>query len=349
MSDFRVVLHVGPQKTGSTYLQTNFTALSGALAERGVRYVRALDPHGPPRSHRSEMASWLTRASDDEVAAYFRQARDSGAACLLVSDESLSMLAPVQIKRLARGLRDIPTEVVFFFRRWSDQLPSRWNERVKEGEARPLNEWISAVLAEPRRPVSCNDVTFWSAWASAFSRDAVKLVSYDGVRVNGGDIWQDFLATWLGIMDLKHPNNRLVNASYSALELEALRALSAVANTTGVRITSPARKLWAHLLREDGGEPFASLAGEPGHTVWIDDLADGLATHRACLDEWRDCFVLPAGQGDMLIPARRGVAVYDPAWVAGRDAGLALAVAVRRAARFSLAKKAATGGLAAGG
>ncbi|HWJ10399.1 MAG TPA: hypothetical protein VNS46_13555 [Nocardioides sp.] len=149
----RVYLHIGLQKTGTSYLQNVCWSSVPELREAGVTMVPgsrieafwlALDvreriaPTDAPRVGRSvdllpgQLAAVATPAA-------------------LISHETLGSATPPQIRRLIEACAGHEVHVVVTVRDIGRQVPSLWQEGLKAGRADTLEEYVADLRAAPTR------------------------------------------------------------------------------------------------------------------------------------------------------------------------------------------------------
>ncbi|HVQ88547.1 MAG TPA: hypothetical protein VMT88_10235 [Actinomycetes bacterium] len=144
----RVYLHVGPVKTGSTFLQKLLWLNRENLAEQGY-----LLPHDHPND------MWFA-ANDLQSCAFvdFDLAEANGAweqlvgratkfdGSVIVSHEILGLSTPEHIAKVVWSFGDVALEVIVMARGLVDVLPSLWQEKVKMVD--PDVSWPDFVAAE---------------------------------------------------------------------------------------------------------------------------------------------------------------------------------------------------------
>lgn len=153
------LIHVGPQKTGSTTIQSLMFAARDRLREYGVVYAGedarprragwAIGLPGGPRE-RPPLTAWQQLV--DQVAA-------AGDDRVLISDENYARAKSSQIRRIVTELGAGRHHVLLFARRLDTFLPSQWQERVKYGMTASFEEWLERVLGDNPK-----DWEHWHVW-----------------------------------------------------------------------------------------------------------------------------------------------------------------------------------------
>lgn len=143
----RLYLHIGLQKTGTSYLQNLCWSSVDDLHGQGVTMVppgrletfwlaldvrERIDPHDAPRVGRS------VELFPEQLAAVTTPAA-------LVSHETLASASAAQIRRLLEACAGHEVHVVVTVRDIGRQVPSLWQEGLKAGRSDTLEEYIAAL------------------------------------------------------------------------------------------------------------------------------------------------------------------------------------------------------------
>ena len=201
----RLVLHVGLQKSGTTYLQEVLTARAGELASAGVLYPLPSDRRRKRRTENHEWASygllgpeypWVSdkRAAEerDSWKALEKQvARAPGT--VLLSAEALSTVRTPAIRRLLDRLAVPDVEVVVTARSLSRSLPSLWQQHVRNGRRLGFERYLGMLEEQrglpPERVEEEADLHLWRAfalgrlvrrWAAETGIERVRVVTSPG-------------------------------------------------------------------------------------------------------------------------------------------------------------------------
>lgn len=237
----RYVIHVGPLKTASTYVQQCFAAVQPALQERGVYYPPELIDPGNKHMHMPVYVA-MVRNQAEKLRPIFARINQEGHKTVVLSCEHLIFLRPDELAKLREviGVPDI--EIVYVMRRWSDRIASLWNQSLFMGGYQTLPEFYLGLLDE-RTPeyypkklgarAGGYDIDYSLAWreiTSVFGRDALRLFSYSTVMDGKSDVYTRFCTDVLGLTDVPLPNF-LGDKRWASMpkdEAELLRTLNAM-------------------------------------------------------------------------------------------------------------------------
>lgn len=143
----RLYLHIGLQKTGTSYLQNVCWSSVDDLRGQGVTMVpdgrletfwlaldvrQRIDPHDAPRVGRS------LELLPEQLAAVTTPAA-------LVSHETLASASAAQIGRLLEACAGHEVHVVVTARDIGRQVPSMWQEGLKAGRSDTLEDYVAAL------------------------------------------------------------------------------------------------------------------------------------------------------------------------------------------------------------
>lgn len=181
----RLLLHIGTQKSGTTYLQRVLARLSGELKRSDVLYPLRL--HGRREIYNHEAAAYglLGTASFPWVPEQKAKAQAKAWEGLIgkvqkwdgtaiVSGEALSVIDAAAAERLIASLGVADTQVIITARDLGRVLPSSWQQHIRNGRSTTFATYLSQQAqrrgeGDPREMARrWNDdpeQTFWRAYA----------------------------------------------------------------------------------------------------------------------------------------------------------------------------------------
>lgn len=145
-----VYLHVGPHKTGSTYLQDQFASQTRSLERQGILYP-FIGRKGWTGHH--DLAWFfaerrLRKATHGELSRGIAQLAGERRMNILFSSEVFSLLKDLHLTKLRNAFPEKKFHVLYFRRKGSALFVSLWRESVKNGFARSLDEVHRSSMAE---------------------------------------------------------------------------------------------------------------------------------------------------------------------------------------------------------
>lgn len=233
-----VYLHIGPPKTGTTYLQDVVWGNRDTLRQRGLNFPgsrlvehfhAALDLRDIQFGghHNPDVAGAWGRLANKALAS-----RNSKA---LISHEMLAGATAAQIESALSSLRPATVHVIYGVRDLARQLPAVWQESLKNRRSRSYDSFLSRALKP--RPSDDEPSGFWRAqdpvatlsrWAAVLPPEHLHVVTLPQVGAPPATLLKRF-CTAVDVdaagLDLSVAR---VNGSLSAEDAEVLRRLNRV-------------------------------------------------------------------------------------------------------------------------
>jgi hypothetical protein len=233
------LVHIGPQKTGTTSIQVSMAGARDTMAAHGAYYPKgpyrrrkagwALGLPGAPAGIDFPMRHWEDLVS--EVAA-------AGDRRVCVSDENFARAETPVVERIVRELGGPDVHVVAVARRLDRFLPSQWQERVKSGHTGDFETWLRRILGDDEA-----DRERWNVWQGHDIAGVVErwlqfvepdhftlVVADESDRLQLSRVFESMLGLPDGTL---RPDPQRSNESLSWSELEVLRALRRMYDDNG--------------------------------------------------------------------------------------------------------------------
>ncbi|RYU11162.1 hypothetical protein [Nocardioides iriomotensis] len=179
----RTYVHIGLQKTGTSYLQSVFWKSRDALASQGLAML--------PGSKRATFRVMLDvrereagglAALDTRLASLLAAAGQPGAPTrYLLTEESLAPATGEQVRRLVEHLAGTEVHVVLTVRDLARQVPSVWQQKVTARRRYTYEQYLDVVVGRRRRSRD-----FWASqdvpavlerWTAAVPPERVHVVT----------------------------------------------------------------------------------------------------------------------------------------------------------------------------
>jgi hypothetical protein len=254
-----VYLHIGLHKTGTSSLQSFFSANRAAFEAGGYAIPQAGWMDG---AHHNIPLEILRKPKFDAALGGLDAALpqiDSQPNALLSSEE-FEFLDLTGVRRLKQGLGDRPVGVIVYLRRQDALLASTYAQQIKMGaRLGSFRDYVTTSLYHPRFDLFMQLMR----WSHVFGREAVRA----GViceETSGDRLFDDFMAK-LGAPDLKVAKpDKLFNPSPSWAEVELLRRLAILLKPKGRKFAPDELQRMKALVRKrvrvDGLDPEARLS-----------------------------------------------------------------------------------------
>jgi hypothetical protein len=231
----KLFIHVGLQKTGTSYLQAALLRSTDALTAAGLDLV-------PPTKKqcfelmvvvRDRYESRRDPESDRNTLDRFtRQLQEAPGSRAVLSQESLAAARPRQIARLLEACADREVHAVLTVRDLGRQLPSSWQEHLKAGGTTPLRPYLEQLqeLAEsgtPRHPwIHLDAAAVLGRWSEALSPERMHVVTVPPA----GSAPTVLLERFAGVLGVDaatlRPERQRSNSSLGQVQAEVLRRVN---------------------------------------------------------------------------------------------------------------------------
>lgn len=232
----RYVIHIGPPKTASKYLQSSLFHLRDALLRDGICYPDDWWAEGGHIMHSPLLDQLTGPLPNPDLEAIFRRLNHAGHATVVLSCEGFAGLPTDRLRYFRDQLGGAEVEIVFYVRRWSDRIPSSWRQTIKMGRHETLPEYYAPLMRDPTKAPNLNYSLVWDRFADVFGRNSLRIVSQTNLAEHKVDLFRHFCTEILGWTgQARVPEAKLVrNISPDAVDTEILRALNAMDfQTTG--------------------------------------------------------------------------------------------------------------------
>ena len=221
------VIHIGPRKTATTYLQSNFYRNSKQLLAKGWVYpvvsLRAQNAHHQVVSSKNDVLAGdgalfkrLKRASDDAL---------KKNANLLISSEGFRKWTPKDFVKLGKVLGQTDIMIAYTLRDPFTMLMSVWGETVKNGRTRAFPDYAAKQLRDPAKSEALNPL---AELGPILDHPKLRLavLDYEAVRAANRDIYTAFCRDILGLDGMEPSRDKPKNFSFPIELTDYLRALS---------------------------------------------------------------------------------------------------------------------------
>lgn len=314
------LVHVGPHKTGTTYLQLRLAAIRKHLRSRGVAYPAIWSSAGNEPSHRKLVVA-LREARSADLRAQFDAMVSDKPEHVLISAEGISHLEQPALELLASLMQGRRVTLVFYVRRWSELLPSLWQERVKHGADETFPQFLAMHLADPIASATLNLTHALNRYAALFGRTSLVIVSYSNVCDSGLDLAEHFLATFLPehtdiLSEVPQLPNPKPNRSLPARDIELIRALNGFSARDGLPESSQLRDWYFRQSSRFDVTALRRAIEENLATVHLSDASEPMRTlHQHIYRAYGDLLIQPSRPDLLFAPRAADISFAQPRYL----------------------------------
>jgi hypothetical protein len=219
----KLFLHIGPHKTGSTYIQRYFFDNRQQLLKLGVNY-----PSAGCGKHKAqhETVENVKKLEQGELDDFFEQC--TGSAINFISSENFSSLKPEHIEKLSKALANLDVRIIYYYRNFIDKFPSFWQEAIKHGRSFTFHEFILPHLLKPFSSKIVNPEVVLDLYSKVFDKANISVVNYDAAFLKDG-----ILRPIIEMLDIKTipEKTKMVNPSLKPELIEIIRVLNIIAKS----------------------------------------------------------------------------------------------------------------------
>lgn len=222
----KMVLHVGPPKTGTSYIQTLLNHNWAELMEHDWEYPPAGQT---PKNWGHHLLAYrhpeyLTPGTDGYAALSALATTGNN---IVMSAEGFVGWQTEQFEALAKVTGATDIEIVFLLRNPFQVFYSTWKEMVKQGKLDNLPEFFMQHFADPSHSALINPTMLLRKMSLLPSPYRLTILSYDQLRASKTPIFDPIWYKVLGIASPYHEHRKSVNQSFTIEISEFLRMLLA--------------------------------------------------------------------------------------------------------------------------
>ncbi|WP_434637400.1 hypothetical protein MLC35_01055 [Sulfurimonas sp. NW7] len=223
----KVILHIGPHKTGSTYLQKMLYENRDKITAQGVGYAD-ICKDGLIAHH--QLAEKLINKDFDSAnnilqKIFIKSTED----ITIISSENFDMLSIEAIEFLANTLcmnDTVEVKVIFFKRKFDDLIISNWQESIKHGNTQSCYHYLLNHISAPYSSSVLNITGVLEKYSKYFGKENLIIIDYNQAKEERKDIIDIFFQS-INKPEIKNIGTKAhINNSLNYTLVEVIRGLN---------------------------------------------------------------------------------------------------------------------------
>lgn len=240
----KLVVHVGPHKTGTTYIQSLLHENRKKLLSNNIIYP---DVYFLYLGHHY-LLNELNGNADENIIRSIVYDVVGGVETCIISSENFINLTKKGLQKLKSIFSGVEITFVVYSRCPSIRLVSRWHELVKQGSYQSMESYFTQLLFKPMQSREINLAHYLNDLVNIFGKESIKLVDYESANKSQNMIGS-FLASFKqeGLIE---DTNAVVNKMVSLEEVEIIRVLNFIASKKNQLYGSNMRESYYRIKKE---------------------------------------------------------------------------------------------------
>lgn len=213
-------LHVGPHKTGSSYLQLKLLHGRETLESNGISYP---DSFFHVYGHHYLYVDMFRKNNSAAFLNEIKEINDYPGDVIL-SSENFSTQPEIFFRKIKELFSYDEIKVIYFYRAPSDRIYSYWQEQIKHGSHLTFSEFTNAKFCKPYQDKDLNYILFFNMVKNIFGTNSLVVIDYKKSLKNSSAVY-DFFSS-VGLPPIIPDQKELVNTGLDYEVIEIIRTLN---------------------------------------------------------------------------------------------------------------------------
>ncbi len=237
-----IYLHVGPHKTGTTYLQKLWENNTESLAKNRLLYPKIFYT----ANGQHHFVTHLLANNFDETFQQAVEFLNAAEEDIILSSENFSVLKKEQFATIRKVLAGKEIKVVYYYRHSTQRFLSKWQETIKQGERHSFYEYYTKHNLKPFQSNELNPLLLLDMLSQVFGKKNIHIVDYKQAYSQ-----LSMMKEFEKIMHRENviPDaNETVNSMSNLADIEIIRVLNYKAFKSGILKQSNVREVYNMLI-----------------------------------------------------------------------------------------------------
>ncbi len=217
-------IHIGPHKTGSTYIQKTLYENRKKLKQMNIEYSECMKEGHIAHHDLAKQLYTKQYESANQILTNIKNTDND----ILISSENFDRLIKEDIEFLSDKINEYNVKIIFFKRRLDDLLISSWQESIKHGGVESSSKYINKHIIKPFTSKVLNHGKIIDLYIDIFGKNNIYIIDFDNAQELGDDIC-DIIFEIINKKELKGIGlQSKVNKSMSYITIEIIRILNII-------------------------------------------------------------------------------------------------------------------------
>ena len=320
----RLIVHVGPHKTGSTSIQRALFFAADELLKLGIYYPSGWITSKNSWSHYAlfeQLRSRKLHLVNNTAAQVLRTSADT----IVLSAEDFSLLNAEELHAMLQAFHSVEPSlnicIVFYVRRWSGLIPSVVQELIKQGVPTTLGDVIARELLSPEQSDTINYVNRLDRFSAVFGAGSVNIIAFDNIAESKQNLVDHFFRTMLNcaIDSNTYDIETQHNNSLTIIEVEFLRARNCLVKNGSIPKFAGNADEYLSKLRATHHKTLADVMNGAIQEFVIDEDASPFrALYDLLNNEYHTRFLNPVGSNitdPLFYRTRKSIGYVNPSYL----------------------------------
>ncbi len=240
-----IYLHVGPHKTGSTYLQTLWEQSFKELKKHNLVYPKVFYMAKGQHHLVTHIRQNIRGKSFQSGISLLNSIKSD----IIISSENFSILTKKELEELRELFKNKDIQVIYYFRNPTQRFISKWQETIKHGATESFFEYYTKHSIKPLKSNELNPLLFLQDLSEVFGKNNLHIIDYQQAYSNKS-MMKEF-GKVINKIDVISDIDIIVNEMADLMDIEIMRLLNYKAMVDGSLHGSNIREVFYMLLRNE--------------------------------------------------------------------------------------------------
>lgn len=222
MNKKNIILHIGPHKTASTYIQNQIYKNENILNKYNIIYPKV----GFFGYGHHELAQLFLDKKYKQIEILIKKILNSENDNIILSSEDFDKLDIEDVKKICYFFRYHNIKIVYVKRFTCEIMVSHWQEMIKHGNTYSWSEYFFENINNPMNSRVINSCYVLDLYTNVFGKENIYIIDYNQAKRDNENIFKLFIELISKINDFEYNDEKIINKSLDYLDVEIIRMLN---------------------------------------------------------------------------------------------------------------------------